>query len=162
MEECHKLLTNQVDESIIRYNVSKPLPLGGPPGQVTIQSDFFFNKDLEYLQYGRKSGRPALSISKMKAAYYPDVGLKQWYPIRCGLKRNASMTSPLLIDSPRAVTFSDKYGVQMIMRFNEIHKFSDGTLQQIDEALDYRVKELKIGLRQGESSGTWKALLVEG
>nr|GEZ20169.1 hypothetical protein [Tanacetum cinerariifolium] len=32
----------------------------------------------------------------------------------------------------------------MIMRFNEIHKFSDGTLQQIDEALDYRVKELKV------------------
>ncbi|GJR20399.1 hypothetical protein Tco_0968926 [Tanacetum coccineum] len=27
MEECHKLLTDQVDESIIRYNVSKPLPL---------------------------------------------------------------------------------------------------------------------------------------
>ncbi|GJY35008.1 hypothetical protein Tco_0420386 [Tanacetum coccineum] len=45
-----------------------------------------------------------------------------------------------VIDSPRAVTFRDKYGVQMIMRFNEIHKFSDGTLQQIDEALDYRVK----------------------
>ncbi|GJT54017.1 hypothetical protein Tco_0989071 [Tanacetum coccineum] len=38
----------------------------------------------------------------------------------------------------------DKYGVQMIMRFNEIHKFSDGTLQQIDEALDYRVKEFQI------------------
>ncbi|GJR99007.1 hypothetical protein Tco_0271181 [Tanacetum coccineum] len=32
-------------------------------------------------------------------------------------------------DSLRAVTFSDKYGVQMIMRFNEIHKFSDDTLQ---------------------------------
>ncbi|GJZ74783.1 hypothetical protein Tco_0639248, partial [Tanacetum coccineum] len=43
-----------------------------------------------------------------------------------------------VIDSPRAVTFRDRYGVQMIMRFNEIHKFSDGTLQQIDEALDYR------------------------
>ncbi|GKC49074.1 putative ribonuclease H-like domain-containing protein, partial [Tanacetum coccineum] len=38
----------------------------------------------------------------------------------------------------------DKYGVQMIMRFNEIHKFSDGTLQQIDEALDYRVKEFRV------------------
>ncbi|GJS52081.1 hypothetical protein Tco_0625443 [Tanacetum coccineum] len=34
--------------------------------------------------------------------------------------------------------------MQMIMRFNEIHKFSDGTLQQIDEALDYRVKEFKV------------------
>nr|GEX27697.1 hypothetical protein [Tanacetum cinerariifolium] len=34
MEECHKLLIDSVDESIIRYNVSKPLPLGGPPGQM--------------------------------------------------------------------------------------------------------------------------------
>nr|GEU34566.1 retrovirus-related Pol polyprotein from transposon TNT 1-94 [Tanacetum cinerariifolium] len=41
MEECHKLLTNSVDETIIRL---------------------------------------ALSISKMKVAYYPDVGLKQMVP----------------------------------------------------------------------------------
>ncbi|GJS89372.1 hypothetical protein Tco_0772008 [Tanacetum coccineum] len=80
MEECHKLLTDQVDDAILRYNVSKPLPLGGDPGHVTIQLDFFFNKDLEYLQYGRKIVRPALSISKMKAAYYPDVGLEQMVP----------------------------------------------------------------------------------
>nr|GFC02076.1 hypothetical protein [Tanacetum cinerariifolium] len=40
--------------------------------------------------------------------------------------------------------FRDRYGVQMIMRFNEIHKFSDGTLYQIDEVLDYRVKEFKV------------------
>nr|GEV13746.1 E-beta-farnesene synthase [Tanacetum cinerariifolium] len=51
MEECHKLLTDSVDDPLLRHNVSKPLPLGGPPGQVTIQSDFFFNKDLEYLRY---------------------------------------------------------------------------------------------------------------
>ncbi|GJY78859.1 retrovirus-related pol polyprotein from transposon TNT 1-94 [Tanacetum coccineum] len=73
-----------------------------------------------------------------------------------------------ILDSPRAVLFRDKYGMQMLMRFNKIHKFSDGTLQQIDEALDYRVKEFKVnkinqGLNtsSGESSGTWKALLVE-
>ncbi|GJT18593.1 hypothetical protein Tco_0877299 [Tanacetum coccineum] len=80
MEECHKLLTDQVDESIIWYNVSKPLPLGGLPSQVTIQSDFFFNKYLEYLRYGHKGGRPALSISKMEASYYSDVGLEQIVP----------------------------------------------------------------------------------
>nr|GEU98731.1 integrase, catalytic region, zinc finger, CCHC-type, peptidase aspartic, catalytic [Tanacetum cinerariifolium] len=82
MEECHKLLTDSVDESIIRHNVNKPLPLGGPPGQVTIQSDFLFNKDLEYLRYGSKGSRPALSILKMKVAYYPDVGLEQMVPNR--------------------------------------------------------------------------------
>nr|GEW86923.1 E-beta-farnesene synthase [Tanacetum cinerariifolium] len=76
-EACHKLLTDSVDDPILRNNVSKPLPLGGPPGQVTIQSNLFFNKDLEYLRYGSKGNRPALSISKMKAAYYPDAGLKQ-------------------------------------------------------------------------------------
>nr|GFC36787.1 hypothetical protein [Tanacetum cinerariifolium] len=53
---------------------------GGPPGQVTIQSDFFFNKDLEYLRYDSKGHRPTLSISKMKAAYYPDPGLQQMVP----------------------------------------------------------------------------------
>ncbi|GKA86828.1 hypothetical protein Tco_0808539 [Tanacetum coccineum] len=31
-----------------------------------------------------------------------------------------------------------------IMRFNEIYKFSDGTLTRILEALDYRVKEFKV------------------
>nr|GFA89834.1 hypothetical protein [Tanacetum cinerariifolium] len=77
MEECHKLLTESIDDSIIRHNVSKPLPLGGPPGQFTIQSDFFFNKDLKYLRYGSKGDRPALSLSKMKVTYYPDVDLEQ-------------------------------------------------------------------------------------
>nr|GEY75891.1 hypothetical protein [Tanacetum cinerariifolium] len=36
MEECHKLLTDSVDASILRHKFNKPLPLGGPPGHVTI------------------------------------------------------------------------------------------------------------------------------
>nr|GEZ68632.1 hypothetical protein [Tanacetum cinerariifolium] len=216
-----------MDESIPQNNVSKPLPLGGPPGQVTIQSDFFFNKDLEYLRYGSKGNRHALSISKMKAAYYPDVGLEQMIVLRradlnehiiaerdlylypsdfedlyllnlqghlnhlppkdkrilstavnqwirqlvirqrvedfqLGIESyqtQLNLTKPqwdakgfeykhdyTVIDSPRAVIFRDKYGVQMMMRLNEIHKFSDGKLQQIDEALDYRVKEFRINM----------------
>nr|GEW98323.1 hypothetical protein [Tanacetum cinerariifolium] len=205
------------------HNVSKPLPLGGPPGQITIQSDFFFNKDLEYLRYGRKGSRPALSILKMKAAYYPDAGLEQMVPNRFWIEEECKydivamydymkkivlchvdlnehviaerdfkylypsdfedlyllnlqghlnhlpwkdkkiLTTAInqwtrhldatgfeykhdytVIDFPKVVMFQDKYGVQMMMRFNEIHKSSDGTLQQIDEALDYRVKEFRI------------------
>ncbi|GJZ59531.1 hypothetical protein Tco_0615347 [Tanacetum coccineum] len=287
----------EVDEGLLRYNVSRPLPLGGPPGQVTIQTEFFFNKDLEYLRFGHKGDRLALSITKMKAASYPDAGLEQMVPdqmwaeeeymydisasygishwwfkrqqfyidrhsadtnrraiVRTHMRilsvvrievfslygydymkkivlrradnqeytiaesdfkdlypsdfedlyllnlqghlnhlppkdkkilstavnlwiRNLvirkwvedfqlgiesyqtqlNLTKPRweatglefmhdykILDSPRAVVFRDKYGMQMIMRFNEIHKFSDGTLQQIDEALDYRVKEFKV------------------
>ncbi|GKE45066.1 hypothetical protein Tco_1472350 [Tanacetum coccineum] len=178
---------------------------------VIIQSDFYFNKDLEYLRYGSKGSRHALSILKMKAAYYPDVGLEQMVPDQMWIEEECkydvaamygdrrgvwthmrilsvvrievfslygydymkkiilyravlqehiiaqrvedfqlgiesyqtqlNLTKPrwdatgfeykhnfTVIDSLRAVTFRDKYGVQMIMRFNEIHNFSDGTL----------------------------------
>nr|GEU99620.1 hypothetical protein [Tanacetum cinerariifolium] len=149
IEEFHKLLIDNVDDPILRHNISKPLPLRGPPGQVTIQSDFFFNKDLEYLRYGSKGRRPALSISKMKAAYYPDARLEQMTLVNLtkpqwtatGFECKHDYT---VIESPRAVIFRDKYEVQMMMHFNEIHKFSDGTLQQIVEPLDYRVKEFRI------------------
>ncbi|GJX56392.1 hypothetical protein Tco_0286289 [Tanacetum coccineum] len=60
----------------VRINVNRPLPLGGPLGHVTIQLQFFFNKDMEYLRYGSKGSNPALSISKMKAASYLDFGLE--------------------------------------------------------------------------------------
>nr|GEZ23907.1 hypothetical protein [Tanacetum cinerariifolium] len=205
MEECHKLLTDSVDDPRLRHNVSKPLPLGGPPGHVTIQSDFFFNKDLEYLRYGSKGRRPALSISKMKAAYYPDAivlcradlnehviterDFKYLYPSdfedlnllnlqghlnHLPPKDKKILTTAInqwtrqLVIRQHVEDFQlriesyqtqDKYGVQMMMRFNEIHKFSDGTLRQIVEALDYRVKEFRINrmnLGLNTRFWTWK------
>ncbi|GKC31207.1 hypothetical protein Tco_1038501 [Tanacetum coccineum] len=85
MEECHLLLTDQVDLANpeghrIVPDVSKPLPLEGPPGHVTIQSQFFFNQDLDYLVSGSKERRNALSISKLKASNYPDFGLEELVP----------------------------------------------------------------------------------
>ncbi|GKA48890.1 hypothetical protein Tco_0741848, partial [Tanacetum coccineum] len=67
--------------------------------------------------------------------HIPKVNLKQdwWKPLPEGMMACAK---------PEPAWY--KYGVTMIMRFNEIHKFSDGTLQHIDEALDYRVKEFKV------------------
>nr|GEX14138.1 E-beta-farnesene synthase [Tanacetum cinerariifolium] len=134
MEECYKLVTDRVDESIIRYNVSKPLPLGGPPGHVTIQSDFF-NKDLEYLRYGNKSGRPALSISKMKADYYLDFGLEKMVPDQIHTSKG-----------DRKAVWSHMQ-ILSVVRIEVLSMYSDDTLHQIDEALDYRVKEFKKRLK---------------
>nr|GEW61394.1 retrovirus-related Pol polyprotein from transposon TNT 1-94 [Tanacetum cinerariifolium] len=178
------------------------------------------------LRYGSKGSRPTLSISKMKAAYYLDVGLEQMVPDQMWIEeehtsegdRSAVRTHIRILSVVRIEVFSmygynymkkivlrradlnvhiiakrdfkylyrsnfedlyllnlqghlnhlppkdkkilttavnlwtrhlvirqrDRYGVHMIMRFNEIHKFSDGTLHHIDEALDYRVKEFKV------------------
>nr|GEX70305.1 copia protein [Tanacetum cinerariifolium] len=47
MEECHKLRTNSVDDSIIRHNVSKPLPLGGPPEQM-VPDQMWIEEECKY------------------------------------------------------------------------------------------------------------------
>ncbi|GKC09119.1 hypothetical protein Tco_1000729 [Tanacetum coccineum] len=103
MEECHMLLTDQIDlvnldGHRVIPDVSKSLPLGGPPGQVTIQPQFFFNKDLEYLVSGSKERRSALSISKLKAANYPDFGLEELVP-------------SLWIESEREYNISAAHGI---------------------------------------------------
>nr|GEU73041.1 copia protein [Tanacetum cinerariifolium] len=94
-------------------------PNGGPPGQITIQHDFFFNKDLEYLRYGSKGSRPGLSISKMKAAYYPNAGLEQMVPDQMWIKEECQYTSEgdrravrtyMRILSVVRIKFSSMYG----------------------------------------------------
>ncbi|GJX39765.1 hypothetical protein Tco_0253068 [Tanacetum coccineum] len=45
----------------VRIDVNRPLPLGGPPSHDTIQTQFFFNKDLEYLRYGSKGSMPNMA-----------------------------------------------------------------------------------------------------
>ncbi|GJS14473.1 hypothetical protein Tco_0408945 [Tanacetum coccineum] len=80
-DELHAELTNlQFRSPQVVHDIDKPLPLGGPPGQVTIQTQYFFNKDLEYVVSGNKERRHALSISKLKGAYYPDFGLEELVP----------------------------------------------------------------------------------
>ncbi|GJX42302.1 hypothetical protein Tco_0257292 [Tanacetum coccineum] len=103
MEECHLLLTDQVnlvnpEGHRVVLDVSKPLPLGGPPGQVTIQTEYFFNKDLEYIVSGDKGRRSALSISKLKAAQYLDFVLEELVP-------------SLWIESERKYDISAPYGI---------------------------------------------------
>nr|GEV11001.1 hypothetical protein [Tanacetum cinerariifolium] len=88
IEECHRLLTDQVDLVNLEGpkghrlvpDVSKSLPLAGPPGQVIIQPQLFFNKDLELLISGDTARMAALLITKLKAANYPDFRLEKLVP----------------------------------------------------------------------------------
>ncbi|GJR59000.1 hypothetical protein Tco_1501162 [Tanacetum coccineum] len=61
-------------------DVSKPLPLEGPPGRKTIPTRYFFNKDLEYLKHGNQEKKYGLSLSKVKAARYKQEGIKEMIP----------------------------------------------------------------------------------
>nr|GEX56140.1 hypothetical protein [Tanacetum cinerariifolium] len=182
--ECHKLLTDCVDDPILRNNVSKPLPLGGLPGQMKaayyldagleqmVLDQFWIDKECKYdiaAMYDymkkivlRRADRNEHVIAERDLKYlYPSdfedlylLNLQEDFQLGIeSYQTQLNLTKPqwdatgfkykhdyTIIDSPRAAIFRDKYGVQVMMRFNEIHNFGDGTLQQIDEALDYRVK----------------------
>nr|GEY76238.1 hypothetical protein [Tanacetum cinerariifolium]GEY92699.1 hypothetical protein [Tanacetum cinerariifolium] len=139
-----------------RASGSSQVPPPNPPPPSTNQEDLYMDDDMAPDAQAQSSDDEDIRnayIPKMKAAYYPDVGLEQMVPDQMWIKEEckydivaiAVRTHMWILSVVRievfsmygAVTFQDRYRVQMIMRFNEIHKFSHGTLQQIDEALDY-------------------------
>ncbi|GJW15192.1 hypothetical protein Tco_0019325 [Tanacetum coccineum] len=188
---------NNPEGDQVRIVIRKPLPLSCPPGHVTIQTQFFFNKDLDYLRYGSKGSEHALSISKMKVARYLDFGLElliledMWINETRSLvirqrvedfqlniesyQKQLNLTKPgwdakgfeykhdyIIIDSPHTAVFPVGNNEWKIMRFNEIYKFSDGTLTNIMKALDYRVKEYKVNrLNPGMNTRFWTDKDVE-
>ncbi|GJR36158.1 hypothetical protein Tco_1211842 [Tanacetum coccineum] len=137
----------------ILRNVYEPLPLGGPPGQVTIQPQLFFNKDLECLLSGDKERKTALSISKLKAARYLDFSLEElvlylwveserdydisaaygithWWFIKKGFYKHKHR-KPLDHDAVRSLSFKDGDGDGD----TQFH-VQDGNTLQDDERLD--------------------------
>ncbi|GJX98549.1 hypothetical protein Tco_0355568 [Tanacetum coccineum] len=53
-QECFNTFTNKLDWNNLEgdrypFDLSKPLPLQGPPGHRTVAADYFFNNDIEYL-----------------------------------------------------------------------------------------------------------------
>ncbi|GJV55731.1 hypothetical protein Tco_1456736 [Tanacetum coccineum] len=62
------------------YDLTKPLPLQGPPDHKTVPVDFFFNKDLEYLKIGNKEKKYVVSLTKPKDARYELEVLEEMIP----------------------------------------------------------------------------------
>ncbi|GJW51801.1 hypothetical protein Tco_0093152 [Tanacetum coccineum] len=208
MEECHKLLTDQVDDTILRYNVSKPLPLGGEPGHEckydyrslcivsltggykdnNLQLDLFSSEETSsskdsyaYLECvpNRSSFSMYDGYNYMKKIVLHRADLKEYviaerdfkymYPsdfedqnlvirqrvedFQLGIESyqtQLNLTKPrweatgfefkhdfTIIDSPRAVIFRDRYGVQMIMRTNPGMNARFWTKKDVDRSKDF-------------------------
>ncbi|GJV94255.1 hypothetical protein Tco_1545832 [Tanacetum coccineum] len=117
MEECHLLLTDQIDLVNTEGNrvvpdVSKPLPLGGPPGN--------------------KERRNALSISKLKADFYQDFGLKELVP-------------SLWIESEREYDISAAYGkINHLSGSDKAHLFNAVNLWIRNIVIRKHVEDLQL------------------
>ncbi|GJT30020.1 hypothetical protein Tco_0910295 [Tanacetum coccineum] len=79
--ECFNALTDKLDWNNPEgdhypFDLSKPLPLQGHPGHLTIEADYFFNNDLKYLKTFNPKKTYTTSITKTKADRYEIVGIK--------------------------------------------------------------------------------------
>ncbi|GJX49267.1 hypothetical protein Tco_0276112 [Tanacetum coccineum] len=84
-QEYFNALTNKLDwnnSEGYRYpfDLSKPLPLQGHPGHLTVATDYFFKNDLEYLKSYDPERTYTTSITKTKAARYEIVGIENMVP----------------------------------------------------------------------------------
>ncbi|GJW88625.1 hypothetical protein Tco_0163965 [Tanacetum coccineum] len=85
-QECFNALTYKLDWNNPEgdrypFDLSKPLPLQGPPGHRTVAADYFFNNDLEYLKTSDPEVTYTTSITKTKAARYEIKGIEDMVPI---------------------------------------------------------------------------------
>ncbi|GJZ75929.1 hypothetical protein Tco_0640394, partial [Tanacetum coccineum] len=250
MEECHKLLINQIylvnpEGHRIVPDISNPLPLGGPPGQIESgreydisaaygithrwfnRKQFYINKHIEpsdcdavrshmrilivisiktYERYGynylreivlRRADYNEYKISEKdfkslhpndfedlnilhiqgkldhlpkqdKVNLHNAVSLwtrnivirKRVEDLQLGIESyqtKLNLEQPnwdasdfpfkedyTIVFKPRAVIYRDRDDNRKMMRINEVHKFSDGTLTRIKEKLDFMVKDFKL------------------
>ncbi|GKC95470.1 hypothetical protein Tco_1160912, partial [Tanacetum coccineum] len=71
-----KLDWNNPEGDRYPFDLSKPLPLQGHPGHLTVAADDFFNNDLEYLKSSDPKRTYTMSITKTKAVRYEIEGIE--------------------------------------------------------------------------------------
>nr|GEV78140.1 hypothetical protein [Tanacetum cinerariifolium] len=78
----NNLMATSIDFLKDRYpfDLSKPLPLKGHPGYLTVATDYFFNNDLEYLKSSNLKRTYTASITKTKAARYEIEWIEDMVP----------------------------------------------------------------------------------
>ncbi|GJY46902.1 retrovirus-related pol polyprotein from transposon TNT 1-94 [Tanacetum coccineum] len=81
MEECFKALKDRLDWNnpegdCYPLDLTKPLPLKGRLGCLTVTAEYFFNNDLEFLKSLEPENTYTTSITKTKAARYEIVGIE--------------------------------------------------------------------------------------
>nr|GEV40246.1 hypothetical protein [Tanacetum cinerariifolium] len=169
LEEVFKATTDQLDWVNLEgqqylHNLLQPLPLiPNNQGHRVIPFEHFINNDLEYLRGGTSSRKYTTSITKTKAADYGHINIViqrrvedlqlgvESYQKKLNLTKPDSYRSDLnrkeahtAYSNPRGFIYQNKDMRNGLMRIDELHKFSDGTLTDVRTALDDRLKRIRM------------------
>ncbi|GJW93736.1 hypothetical protein Tco_0173408 [Tanacetum coccineum] len=158
MEECFKALTYRLDWNNPegdRYplDLTKPLPLKGRLGRLTVAAKYFFNNDLKFLKSLDLEKKYTTSTTKTKAARYEIVRIEDMtFP---GIKFKELCT---LSYKPPGVIYEDLKKQKRVMRMDELYKFLDGTLKTVRDELHHRILDFHLGYNKEMSRRKWTVI----
>ncbi|GJV43282.1 hypothetical protein Tco_1427818 [Tanacetum coccineum] len=167
--QVYKATTDQLDWNNPEgqqypYDLRKPLPLiPNSRGRRVIPFDHLINNDLAYLS-GKLTNlsieeRLAFNVSLRMftrsfviqrymedlqlgvESYQKKLNLTKPDTYRSDLKRREAYTA---YSNPRGFIYQNKDKKNRLMRIDELHKFSDGTLNDVRTALDDRLKGIRM------------------
>nr|GEZ70515.1 hypothetical protein [Tanacetum cinerariifolium] len=170
LEEIYKATTDQLDwvnpeGQQYPHILLQPLSLiPDNRGRRVIPFDHFINNDLEYLRGGKLSNltveeRFAFNVSLRMftrriviqrrvedlqlgvESYQKRFNLTKPDTYQPDLKRREAYTA---YSNPRGFIYQNKDKKNRLMRIDELHKFSDGTLNDVCNALDDRLKGIQM------------------
>nr|GEV26392.1 hypothetical protein [Tanacetum cinerariifolium] len=171
LEEVYEATTDQLDSvnpegQQYPHNLLQPLPLiPDNRDRRVILFAHFINNDLEYLQGGASSRKYTTSVTKTNVAEYGmfkrsiviqrriedlQLGVERYQKrlnltkldtYRSDLKRREAYTA---YSNPRGFIYQNKDKKNRLMRIDELYKFSDETLNDVRNALDDRLKGIRM------------------
>nr|GEY17280.1 hypothetical protein [Tanacetum cinerariifolium] len=170
LEEVYKATTDQLDwvnpeGQQYPHNLLQPLPLiPDNRGRRVIPFAHFINNDLEYLRGGASSHKYTTSVTKTKAADYGNIkwieDLRRVEDLQLGVKsyqKRLNLTKPdtyrsnmkrreayTAYSNLRGFIYQNKDKKNRLMQIDELHTFSDRTLNDVSNALDDRLKGIRM------------------
>ncbi|GJX83122.1 hypothetical protein Tco_0332603 [Tanacetum coccineum] len=176
IEECHKLLTDQVDDAIIRHNVSKPTKIGVSQFMMWIVEDckydiaamygishWWFQRQRFYINRHTSEGDRKAVQTHMRILSVVRIECHSllWKNIGASMRSIRFRTA---LSKDRLIEALDYQGSRKF----KCHRKNPGLRYTSFRTRKVMSKEARSsclpfinGLRQGGSSITWKALLVE-
>ncbi|GKA32725.1 hypothetical protein Tco_0719092 [Tanacetum coccineum] len=128
IENLTQLDWNNSEGDRYPFDLSKPLPLQGPPGHRTVAADYFFNNDLEYLKTSDLEVTYTTSITKTKVALYEIKGIEDM--VNNFSKQNVYSTKAILGVKSVSVKKLHGYGhlEEIVLKRSDqqLYKFKEG------------------------------------
>ncbi|GJV59367.1 hypothetical protein Tco_1465467 [Tanacetum coccineum] len=162
------------------FDLSKPLPLQGPPGHRTVTADYFFNNDMEYL----KTSNPELfhldesviiNFIMALLMFTRSLILKRRVKdLQLGVEsyqKKLNITKPQKTFpeikfkepytpsyDPPAIVYEDLDKQKRVLRVDELYKFSDGTLKSVRYKIHHRVLDFHLDYNPEMPKRKWTAV----